>query len=231
MAKKRVIEERVIEEKEATALGLFLGSLLKLIFIFLKFLFVVLYKISIFFGLWLPALYALFGVIMHFATGFDPFAGGLYANLYISGFTLCMVFAVITSGWHIFLKPFRGVKTGFANPVWKRTKTNTDTPKATNSTESNAQSNSPAIENQPTTTNTTYPYQHTNRYVDPNAYVPPVYPPTQNAYQAQTQTQSEVPQIYFSKREPSLLVHEYKDRFETFRIINGKPIKDKVEYK
>ena len=41
----------------------------------------------------------------------------------------------------------------------------------------------------------------------------------------------ERPQVYTSKLEPDLLIHEYSDRFEVFVVKNGKPHIDKIEYK
>jgi hypothetical protein len=34
-----------------------------------------------------------------------------------------------------------------------------------------------------------------------------------------------------SAREKDTLVHEYSDRFEVYRIVDGKPLLHKVEYK
>lgn len=48
-----------------------------------------------------------------------------------------------------------------------------------------------------------------------NPYVPP----------------KEEPKIYLAKLEPNTLIHEYSDRFEVYRLVNGKAVKDRVEFK
>ncbi|MFI3229315.1 MAG: hypothetical protein R3Y23_04055 [Bacillota bacterium] len=42
---------------------------------------------------------------------------------------------------------------------------------------------------------------------------------------------AEVPKVYFSSREENTLIHEYNDRFEVFRIINGERNLAEVLYK
>ena len=41
----------------------------------------------------------------------------------------------------------------------------------------------------------------------------------------------EIPDIYFSTLNPSVLVHEYKDRFELFKVVGDKSVSIGVEYK
>ncbi|MDR0752312.1 MAG: hypothetical protein LBF12_07025 [Christensenellaceae bacterium] len=318
MSKKRVIEERVIEQIEPTTLGLFFGSLFRLIFVSLKILFFILIKICKFFGLWLPIIYVLFGLILHFTTGFNPFVSDFYSDLYISGFSLCLVFVIILTGRNLFFRPFRGVSSGFANPIWQRARSNNSNPlpqdelKNENQQETTA-SNMPLngsnyyfgqsyaepyptqpmannypqnqqVQNMPTQpmaypmNNPGQPYsqnfvQSNQNYMNSNPMYasPPLYQrsynnptpnPNQTLQNSQTAnsrlglspfamaiskpdvaememplvpnnqvSQSETPKVYFSKRDTTLLVHEYKDRFETFRIKNGQPVKERVEYK
>lgn len=41
----------------------------------------------------------------------------------------------------------------------------------------------------------------------------------------------EEPKIYMSALEPNVLVHEYSDRFEVYKMVNGKAVRDRVEFK
>lgn len=41
----------------------------------------------------------------------------------------------------------------------------------------------------------------------------------------------EEPKIYLSKVESNTLIHEYEDRFEVYKMKDGKAVKDRVEYK
>ncbi|MDR0697040.1 MAG: hypothetical protein LBF68_05870 [Christensenellaceae bacterium] len=323
MSKKRVVQERVIEEIEPTTLGLFFGSLFRLIFVSLKIFFFIFVKICKFFGLWLPIIYALFGLLLYVTTGFNPFRGDLYANIYITGFSLCIAFVIILTGRNLFFRPFRGISLGFSNPIWQRSKSDNKNPLY--SEENTDEKSGDIAKTQPKAEETTIdpnlpphanqspyvnPYDMTGQNMQPMAYPYVVHNPmlyTQNPYppyipqygapvimpqvppipnqasnaamygrssninqniQDKTSqnygtgrpnlstfamdistpssssnqgnpnssiqtgnTADKAPKIYFSKREPTLLVHEYEDRFETFRVVNGTPIKDKVEYK
>ena len=44
-------------------------------------------------------------------------------------------------------------------------------------------------------------------------------------------TNIEKPNVYFSKLEPELLIHEYSNRFEIFKIKNNTSVLDRIEYK
>ena len=52
-------------------------------------------RLIIYTGLWLPGLYALLGVALHFGAGFKPFDFGTYSILYLSGAVACIICAVI----------------------------------------------------------------------------------------------------------------------------------------
>lgn len=41
----------------------------------------------------------------------------------------------------------------------------------------------------------------------------------------------EEPKIYMSALEPDVLVHEYSDRFEVYKMVKGKAVRDRVEFK
>ena len=62
---------------------------------------------------------------------------------------------------------------------------------------------------------------------------PPPYSPYSNSPWAENTYTSpkEEPKIYLSVLEANTLIHEYSDRFEVFRLVNGKAVKDRVEFK
>lgn len=71
-------------------------------------------------------------------------------------------------------------------------------------------------------------------YTPPPQYTPPApYSPYSNSpFTANPYTPpKEEPKIYLAKLEPNTLIHEYSDRFEVYRLVNGKAVKDRVEFK
>lgn len=65
---------------------------------------------------------------------------------------------------------------------------------------------------------TTMPYNPANQqYVPSHASIPA--------------KDEESPKIYLSKVEPDTLIHEFSDRFEVYKMVDGEAVKDRVEYK
>ncbi|MDR3186504.1 MAG: hypothetical protein LBU04_06870 [Christensenellaceae bacterium] len=231
MANKRIIEERVIEQKESTTAGLFFGSLFRLIFASLKIAFMFLFKIIILFGLWLPLVYAGFGLILYVSIGFNPFEGVLYKDVYVTGFSLCMVGAVIISVRNIFIKPFKGL----------RSNTKVSDKNAVTQNRRQAETLVPVVAPMQNPMNQSreqymqqynaFPAQYYHPSVSPYNMPQPYPAPYMPPFQQQAGNFSESPAIYFSKKDRGLLVHEYSDRFELFRIVNGKPVLEKIDHK
>lgn len=68
------------------------------------------------------------------------------------------------------------------------------------------------------------PYQTANMgYQNPPQNIAPAYPVPQPV--------AEEPKIYLSKAEENTLIHEFSDRFEVYKMIDGKAVKDRVEFK
>ena len=102
------------------AAGLLLGSILRALVSVLFGIAKAVAAILWYTGLWVPALYALFGGVLYLVWQFNPFAGGVYETLYLVGFALCVVIFLIILVRNAVVKPFRSVAEGFRNPIWKK---------------------------------------------------------------------------------------------------------------
>lgn len=108
------------EKKSGCMAGVAVGSALKAIAIGLMELTKLIGKLLIFFGLWLPFVYAVFGVILYYALHFNPFNWTLEGQLYTSGFVACVICSVIISIKNLIIKPVKSVAKGFKTPIWTK---------------------------------------------------------------------------------------------------------------
>ena len=102
------------------AAGLMLGSILRAIVAVLSGIVKAVGAILWYTGLWVPALYALFGGVLYLVWKFNPFSGGLYETLYLVGFALCVVIFLIILVRNAVVRPFKSIAEGFRNPIWKK---------------------------------------------------------------------------------------------------------------
>ncbi len=102
------------------AAGLLLGSVLRAVVAVLFGIAKAIAAVLWYTGLWVPALYALFGGVLYLVWKFNPFSGGLYETLYLVGFALCVVIFVIILLRNAVVRPFKSVAEGFRNPIWKK---------------------------------------------------------------------------------------------------------------
>ena len=102
------------------AAGLMLGSILRAIVAVLSGIAKAVGAILWYTGLWVPALYALFGGVLYLVWKFNPFSGGLYETLYLVGFALCVVIFLIILVRNAVVRPFKSIAEGFRNPIWKK---------------------------------------------------------------------------------------------------------------
>lgn len=190
--------------------GVVLGSALRaLIFIFnalIKFI----ANALVLTGLWVPLFYAVFGVILYFTKKFNPFDYGLYGWLYFIGFGLSVVAALLILFRKLVAAPAKSVKEGYKNPIWKRREEDEDERKKVAEADEEK-------EKKPFLWGINKRGGRGKNRSAPSfgEYLPP----------------EEKPDIYFSAVESDTLIHEYSDRFEVFRLENGKLRKEKVEYK
>lgn len=185
------------------------GGLLKLII-----------KVIVMLGLWVPILYALFGVILHYTLGFDPFDFSTFSTFYIVGGIVCIVIVVIISAYNVLINPLK---------------------KAFGKKKEPAEDNGSSKELQPPLTqekkkkglffkekkkeSAPFKKQETD-YKDAQSLD---WMPLQE--KDKTASGSEKPDIYFSVLKPDILVHEYRDRFELYRVDGNKLLFIGTEYK
>ena len=196
-------------------------------------------KIMITFGLWLPALYALLGVILYKGASFDPFDFSVYSVIYLSGGVACVVCAVIITLRNIIVRPVKKAiekKRDKVSEAWKDDEAQAtldaekargeETIKAFSPPEIEDFDEKPAerAQEEPALP----PYLVTDEdfseeksakelLFDKREWRPVKKSPT-DAPKIVSAPKKEIPDVYFSKIDPSILVHEYSDRFELYRV-------------
>lgn len=230
--------------------GMFLGSVLRSIVEFSVFVLRILTKILIIFGLWVPAVYAIFGLIMYLAFDFSPFDFSTYSTIYLSGAVACVVCSLIISVKNIIIKPAKSIYKGYKHPFWEK-KEEEKPPQSLqnrwevyNQTKNDAVLNTPEIlaikpkkeyavpeylpSNEDFIDRTTKESERAKITLFPN------WLPKKTAEEqpiVASEPQLERPHIYFSKLEPDIMVHEYEDRYELYRLEGSKTVPVRVEYK
>jgi len=101
-------------------MGFFLGSLLRFIVNIAVGILKVVCKLLIFFGLWIPLVYIIFGVVLNKTIGFNPLDFSLYSTIYLSGLIGAIVACVIIAVKNGVLKPAKSVYSGFVNPLGRK---------------------------------------------------------------------------------------------------------------
>lgn len=240
-------KEKKNDMRARASAGEVTGSVLRSFFDFLVFLFKIIFKFLKIFGLWIPLLYALFGLILYWAFRFDPFKFDALGTLYLCGAIACVIAAAIISVKNVVVKPAKSIIKGFRDPVWKR-KTqeeyeNADKAEVIKSDKKESKLNPPKIEE----------YVESDEKIMERLFLPvddfqpegkeigdkkyssyPDWLPEIDEHgenHVVSVYKNEVPQIYFSKLEPDIMVHEYSDRFELFRLEGTKTIPVRVEHK
>ena len=214
-------------------------------------------KILVTFGLWLPALYALLGVILHLGAGFDPFGFDVYSIIYLSGAVACVVCAVIISVRNIFVMPVRSAvkrRREKINDKWADEEFAAREQTEKKEREEKERRLSPPEgddypefdeEEQEDKAEGKEEEEIPEYLIDADAeddeqrksasellfdWVPQK-KHTASKPKMKSVPKKEVPEVYFSKLNPSILVHEYSDRFELFKVVGDKTEYVGVEYK
>lgn len=116
MAKK---DRQTVTEKQQPST--FVGGLLNAVVAVFKFVLWLLFMLITRLGLWIPALYALFGLGLYLFADFNPFdIGSVESILFLVGFAASALCAVIIAVRNIIVKPLKGVVEGYKNPFWKK---------------------------------------------------------------------------------------------------------------
>ncbi|HKL74153.1 MAG TPA: hypothetical protein VJ903_04610 [Clostridia bacterium] len=247
----------MVKRAKGCAFGLLIGTLIRTMILVVEFLSRILAKILVLFGLWIPLIYAIFGVILYYVFHFNPFDFSLYSTLYLSGAAACVVSCLIISIRNIVLRPAKSVYEGYKHPLWERHREKNIEAEEAEFAEYVVKKRGEKLAPQGIDDFSTRKYR--KKEVD---YLLPAtdFRPDDNDETADTDIisnenfaynvnysqnnngffnkdllapviRAEKPKVYFSKLEPELLVHEYSDRFELFRIEHHRSVLDRVEYK
>lgn len=269
----------MLNKAKGCAFGVLFGTLLKVIVTILKVLIQILAKVLVFLGLWIPLVYAIFGVILFYGFDFDPFDFSLYSTLYLSGAIACIVCSLIIGVRNLFIHPTESIFEGYRHPIWERNReeniekeedakflskkerkklsppdsddfktykskpldANFLPPRPSNSSINNNLPPRP-INKAPfinrTINNPEFIQNNPSNFIPNNNFVADNIVPNYNymgnpppQFIDTTTTTIEKPSVYFSKIEPELLIHEYANRFEIFKIKNNTSVLDRIEYK
>lgn len=214
--------------------GLLLGSAVRALVFILTALIKVLASVMVFFGLWAPFFFALLGGVLYLVFKFDPFSGSIDSKLYLAGFAGTVLCALLITIRHLFEKPAQSVAEGFKKPIWRKPSAQDD-----DYTEDSETSHRDYVRPKRRYPEEDYSpsrdddyrrerreeYSRSPRREDYDRRRPMMDYPQDNVLL------TEKPKIYYSSLEKYTLVHEYGDRFEVYRVIDGRPVLDKVEYK
>ena len=187
--------------------GVALGSVFRAVFYLIGVIVKVLASVLVFTGLWVPALYALLGCVLYLVYQFDPLNNqGLYEYLYLSGAVVTIIIALVIFIRNLIINPIKKAVTGDdGTEPWKKKREKKRLEKALEREERDAKK------------------RETARQKEEKEEIPifdePIY------------EKREEPNIYLSKVEADTLIHEYSDRFEVYKLVDGRAIKDKVEFK
>lgn len=247
----------MIKKAKGCAFGLLIGTLLRTLIVVVEFLSRLLAKVLVLFGLWIPLIYAIFGVILYYVFHFNPFDFSIYSTLYLSGAAACVVSSLIISIRNIILRPAKSVYDGYKHPLWERHRDENIEKEEEEFQDYVLKKRAEKLVPEEIEDFSTHKYRKKQvEFLPPNEdFAPkelassvksaPIY--DRYAYNVNFNDnkpsftnkepmlapaiRQEKPQVYFSKLEPELLVHEYSDRFELFKIVNHRSVLDRVEYK
>ena len=93
--------------KSGCILGVVGGKIFGILFKAIDIAITTVAKFIAYFGLYIPLVYLIYGGILWLSLDFNPFGGGVDGNLYVFGFALCFVCALIISVRNLIIKPFK----------------------------------------------------------------------------------------------------------------------------
>lgn len=246
------------KKKSKNRVGLVVGSILRSIVEFLAFFFKVVFKILTFFGLWIPLIYAAFGWILYLALDFNPFKFDTLGTLYLCGGLACVVAAAIISVRNVIVKPAKSIYNGYKHPIWKKAEEEeidkeaeflkyAERSETVKNYKKESRYNPPEIEDFRLPKENDYSADYLLPIEDFSArtesekcggkyslnldWLPKIEDNDTETVSVRALPKEEEPLVYFSKIKPELLIHEYSDRFEVFRMAGEKCIPVEVKYK
>lgn len=195
----------------------------------------------VFFGLWIPAAYALFGLFLFLTLDFHPFKYDTFSLLYLGGGVLCIMAGIVITIRHIFTQPLKKLFSSEKNESREKhgTEDNVEekkeaspAPKKKTTRKTYYEEDEPQDTPKSAPHSAPRPRMETRRYSKPDPELKPSWhflPPENEP--VPVYAPEERPSVYFSAVEPNTLIHEYRDRFEVFHVHQGKTKLINVEYK
>ncbi len=252
--KKRAKDIPVREEKKRPDAGTFIGTIIRSVVVVLGFILKVICKACTLLGLWIPIVYSLFGVALYLIFKFNPFNFDTLGTLYLCGGIACIIGAAIIAVRNLIVRPVKSIYNGYKHPLWEKAEDVKNTEKK------EAESRWSRYKKEKETEKFLPPevpkWENTaaERKVDYGSFLAPLddfdevlkeersekisldWLPKRNSSEPEkvnivAETPTEKPQVYFSVLEPDILVHEYSDRFELYRVNGHKTTPVGVEYK
>lgn len=207
-------------------------------------------KIFFSFGLWLVCCYVLLGVVLHFACNFNPFDFSVYGVIYLSGGVACVVCCIILIIKNVFILPFRSIRSrrskkegwldedALSEDALEEHQAVTEEERLAPPISENFDIDSDDVEEEIEYLIDSEVKGKTKTLADERAEASSLlfdWVPERESKTSTVRTvrkvAKEIPDIYFSTLNPSVLVHEYKDRFELFKVVGDKSVSIGVEYK
>ncbi|MBR1748044.1 MAG: hypothetical protein IJ735_07580 [Clostridia bacterium] len=233
------------ETKKKPSAGEVIGSALRVIVDFFVFFVKTVAKFLAYTGLWIPLLYVLFGFVLYWTLGFDPIQLDVWGALYLSGAVACVLACLIILVRNAIVRPVKNIVRGYKNPIWKRRKFDEKT-EAVRSDKLDKKFSPPKIEDYSPMEEEKIEYlapiedfavknDEETRHAQYSLY--PDWLPKIDDTGSQTEphvvsvAREEAPKIYRSGLDPDVVVHEYSDRFELYKIKGGKEVNIGVEFK
>lgn len=109
-----------MSKKSGEKAGSIIGSIIKFFLTGITLLIKIILRLLLFLGLWIPAVYILFGVALYFIFGFNPLDWHLEGQLYVSGLIACSLCSLVVAIRNIIVKPAKSVYKGYKKPIWKK---------------------------------------------------------------------------------------------------------------
>ena len=232
------------ETKRKPSLGEVIGSGLRALVEFFVFFCKVVYKVLSFTGLWIPLLYALFGLILYWSLGFDPIRLDVWGTLYLCGMIACVLACAVILIKNVVVRPVKSVIRGYKNPVWRRGRDVKSETVASYKTDkrysppelsdfrperdSTVEYLAPVVDFAEKNDLETRRAQY-SLYPD---WLPKIQDEAPQSRPVMVSSDGkETPKTYYSKLDPKVLVYEYEDRFELYRESGGQRIQIGVEFK
>ncbi len=252
--KKRAKDIPVGEEKKRPNAGTFIGTIIRSVAIVLGFILKVICKACTLLGLWIPIIYSLFGVALYLIFKFNPFAFDTLGTLYLCGGIACVIGSAIIAVRNLIVRPVKSIYNGYKHPLWEKAEDAKNIEKKEEESRWSRYKKEKETEKYLPPEVPQWERPVTKRTVDYGSFLAPLddfdevlkeersekisldWLPKRNRKEAENvnivaETPTEKPQVYFSALEPDILVHEYSDRFELYRVNGNRTTPVGVEYK